>query len=187
MKAFRLAAPALALAAILSSVFLALGLATASRTSEDAVRSSPDDHEPVSATSPDRAPRDVPKGRTLSASMPAKDAGGEPIPGLPRYPESVRVAYSEDRTAGLDVIRARFLTERRPGAVRDFYDGVFRSGGWRVANVEYAGGEWFLVAVHGGREAGVEVSPHGGGSVVGIEVSRPRAQEEAASAGGSKR
>jgi hypothetical protein len=187
LQALRLAAPALALAAVLSSVFLALGFVSAARTVGEAPRPSPNDHEPLARTSQDFVPRDARRGKALPVSMPAEDVDGEPIPGLPRYPGSVRAAYSEEQAGDLSFVRARFLTERPPGAVRDFYDGVFRSGGWRVANVDYAGGEWIFVALHGGREAGVGVSSRGEVSVVNVEVSRPLAQEDEASAGGSKR
>ena len=188
MQALRLAAPALALAAILSSIFLFLGFSTGARTIGEGPYLSPYD-EPLTGTLSDPAPRDAPEGKALSASMPAKDVRGEPIPVLPRYPGSVRVAYSDSRAEGLVVVRARYLSEKPPGAVRDYYDGVFRSGGWRLANVEYSDGAWFFLGVRGEREAGVEVSPRGGGSTVGVEFSRPPAgdQEDRASAAGSKR
>lgn len=187
MQALRLAAPALAFAVLLSAILLALGLTTAARTANDALRPTPNDYEPAAGLSPEGAPREVPEKKTLSASTPAEDVAGKPIPGLPRHPGSVRVAYAEGRADGLSVVRAGYAAEKPPAAVRDFYAGFFRSEGWGVANVEYVGGEWYFLAVRGGREAVVEVSPRGGGSLVRIEASRPVAQEEGASAGGSKR
>lgn len=185
MQALRLAAPALALATVLSSVFLALGFATASRTAHDAPGRSSGDSEPADGALVDRPRTDG--GRTLSATAPAEDVRGEAIPGLPRCPGSVRVAYSETAADGLSVVRARYLAEEAPGAVRDFYAGVFGPGDWEMANVEYAGGEWYLLATRGAREAVVEVSSRGGESLVKLEVSRPLVQEDGASAGGSKR
>lgn len=187
MQALRLAAPALALATVLSSVFLALGFATASRTADDASGRSSGDFESADGPLAERSPSPADGGRTLSATVPAGDVRGEAIPGLPRCPGSVRVAYSETATDGLSVVRARYLAEPPPGAVRDFYAGVFGPGDWEMANVEYAGGEWYLLATRGAREAVVEVSSRGGDSLVKLEVSRPLVQEGGASAGGSKR
>lgn len=41
-----------------------------------------------------------PEDDTLSASIPARDARGEPVPGFPRPPGSVRTGYSERRPKG---------------------------------------------------------------------------------------
>ncbi len=174
MRASRPTVPALALAAVLSCLLFAL--ATAGGPGED--------RRPLSAAQPD-----APEKKTLSAAIPARDARGEPIPRLPRYPGSVRVDYSEHGRDGLAVVRAAYLAEERPDAVRGFYRGVFRSRGWQVANVEYSGGSWHFLVLHGVREAGVEVLPRDGGSEVRVELSRPAgvAQESRASAGGSKR
>jgi hypothetical protein len=128
-------------------------------------------------------------GKILSSSIPARDARGEPVPGLPRHPGSVRVAYSEKEVDGLSLVRAAYLTTERPDVVRGFYRGVFRTGGWQVANVDYSGDGWHFLVVRGDREAWVEVLPHDGGSEVKIELSGPAgdAQESGASVGGSKR
>ncbi len=187
MQALRLVAPALVLATVLSSIFLALGFATAARTTGDATLPSSVAFGPPTGALPDRTASEAPEGKTLSATAPAQDVRGEAIPGLPRCPGSVRVAYSETAADGLSVVRARFLAKPPPGAVRDFYAGVFGPGNWEMANVEYTGGEWYLLATRGAREAVVEVSSRGGGSLVKLEVSRPLGQEDGASAGGSKR
>ena len=180
MQALRLAAPALALAVVLSSAFLALGFASGVRTTGDAIHHSPNDSGPPAGTASTAG--------TFADRPPAEDVRGKPISGLPRQPGSVRVAYSEERADGLSVVRASYLTEGSPGAVRDFYAGVFESGRWETANVEYAGGEWYLLATSGTREAVVEAAARGGRSVARVEVSRPLDQEEdGASAGGSKR
>lgn len=130
------------------------------------------------------------QGETLSASIPARDARGEPIPSLPRYPGSVRTAYSEDEADGLALVRAEYLTGEKPGAVNGFWRDAFRSGSWQVANVEYSDGAWDFVVLRGEREAEVGVLPRDGGSEVRVEVSVPAggvAQEGRPSAGGSKR
>lgn len=129
------------------------------------------------------------EGETLSASIPAEDARGEALPGLPRPPGSVRTGYSREEADGLALVRAAYLAREGPDAVRGFYRGVFREGGWQVANVEYAGDVWHFLVLRGDLEAGVEVAPRDGGSKVEIELSGPAGgvQEPSASAGGSKR
>ena len=132
---------------------------------------------------------EAPEGETLSASIPAEDARGEALPGLPRPPGSVRTGYSREEAGGLALVRAAYLAREGPDAVRGFYRGVFREGGWQVANVEYAGDVWHFLVLRGELEAGVEVAPRDGGSKVEIELSGPAGgvQEPSASAGGSKR
>jgi hypothetical protein len=132
---------------------------------------------------------EAPEGETLSASIPVEDARGEALPGLPRPPGSVRTGYSREKANGLALVRAAYLAKEGPDAVRGFYRGVFREGGWQMANVEYAGDVWHFLVLRGDLEAGVEVAPRDGGSKVEIELSGPAggAQELWVSAGGSKR
>ncbi len=144
---------------------------------------------PQGATPQGENAGEAPEGETLSASIPAEDARGEALPGLPRPPGSVRTGYSREEADGLALVRAAYLAREGPDAVRGFYRGVFREGGWQVANVEYSGDVWHFLVLRGDLEAGVEVAPRDGGSKVEIELSGPAggAQEPSASAGGSKR
>lgn len=129
------------------------------------------------------------EGKILSASIPARDARGEPVPGLPRPPGSVRTGYSKRASDGLVLVRTKYLTRERADAVRGFYRGVFGAEGWQVANVEYSGDGWHFLVLRGDLEAEVEVLPRDGGSEVKVELSGPAGgpQESWASAGGSKR
>jgi hypothetical protein len=129
------------------------------------------------------------EGETLSASIPAEDARGEALLGLPRPPGTVRTGYSREEADGLALVHVAYLTRKGPDALRGFYRGVFREGGWQVANVEYSGDVWHLLVLRGDLEAGVEVAPRDRGSKVEIELSgiAGGAQELSASAGGSKR
>ena len=184
MRPFRPTAGVLTTALVLLSLFLAAGCTTPTRAAHEGPASG---HGRPAETSP-RAERAgvKPEGETLSASIPAEDARGEPVPGLPRQPGSVRVGYSERDAGGLMLVRAAYLTREGPDAVRRFYRGVFREEEWQVANVEYSGDGWRFLVLRGVREAGVEVLPRGGGSEVKVELSGP-AQGFGASAGGSKR
>jgi hypothetical protein len=180
LQALRLVVPALVLAVALSCLFLLLGFTTANRAAEETLHASRGDHRPVAANSP--SPRGGPQGKVLSTSARANEVQGKPISGLPPHPGSVCVSYAEDTEEGLATVRAEYVTEGGPEGVRGFYRDVFRSGGWKVANVEYSGGDWYFLVARGGREASVEVSPTREGSRVVVE-----SQEGGASAGGSKR
>ena len=130
-----------------------------------------------------------PAGETLAATMPERDVRGEPIPWLPRPPDSVRVGYSEKQAGGMVEVRASYLTTQKADAVLGFYRGVFAAEGWQVANVEYAGGGWHLLVLRDELEAEVKVLSREGGSEAGVELSGPTgvAQGTWASTGGSKR
>jgi hypothetical protein len=149
----------------------------------------PQEAIPQEATPQEENAGEAPEGETLSSSIPAEDALGAALPGLPRPPGSARTGYSREESDGLAMVRAAYLAREGPDAVRGFYRGVFREGGWQVANVEYAGDVWHILVLRGDLEAGVEVAPRDGGSKVEIELSGPAggAQEPSASADGSKR
>ncbi len=189
MRPFRARPAVLALAAVLASLLLSGCLPTG--------QAAPDVPAPrlegqrLSGTSPEGGTgAEGAKGGTLSASIPARDARGEPVPGLPRPPGSVRTGYSEREAGGLVLVSAAYLTGERPDAVRGFYRGVFGAEGWQVANVEYSGDGWHFLVLRGDMEAKVKVLPRDGGSEVEIDLSGAGsggAQDSPASAGGSKR
>ncbi len=189
MRPFRTRPGVPALAVILASFSLTFGCAPPGPSAQDATTPRMEGQRLAGATPQEKTTAEGSEGKTLSASIPAQDARGEPVPGLPRPPGSVRVGYSEREADGLMLVRTSYLTRERADAVRGSYRGVFREWGWQVANVEYSGDGWHFLILRGNREAGVEVLPRDGGSEVRIELSGPAgdAQESGASAGGSKR
>jgi hypothetical protein len=107
--------------------------------------------------------------------LPADDAAGSEIQGLPRYPGSVRVDYERGQRGGLEMVHARYLTRDSLDAVRGYYRGVFRAEGWEVANAEFYEDEWTFLTIHGEREAYVEIEAHARGVTgVDIELSEPK-------------
>ena len=112
--------------------------------------------------------------------VPSEDAPGREIPGLPRYPGSVRVEYERGQRGSLEMVRARYLTRDGLDAVRGYYRGVFRAEAWEVANAEFYEDEWTFLAVHGEREADIEIEAHQGGvTEVDIELSEPLPEDVA--------
>jgi hypothetical protein len=113
--------------------------------------------------------------------IPSEDVAGGEISGLPRYPGSVRVEYERGRRGGLEIVRTRYLTRDGLDAVRGYYRGVFRAQGWEVANVEFYEDEWTFLAIHGEREADVEIEAHEGDVTdMDIELSEPLPERETA-------
>ncbi len=190
MRPFRARPVVPALAVVLASTFLS-GCISAGQATQDASPPRLEGQRLAGTTPEGEATREGSEGKILSASIPARDARGEPVPGLPRPPGSVRAGYSEGEADGLVLVRASYLTRERADAVRGFYRGVFGAEGWQVANVEYAGDGWHFLVLRGELEAQVKVLPRDGGSEVEVELSGPGggpgAQDPSASAGGSKR
>lgn len=129
--------------------------------------------EAPTAPSPQQAAPQRGADPSTGTALPEKDVPGRDPHGLPRFPDSVRVAYEREEHEKLKMVRVRFLSREEPNAVRAFYRGVFASERWRVANVESARGGWVFLAVSGEREAVVAIEPEGRGSEIGIELTEP--------------
>lgn len=104
---------------------------------------------------------------------PPEDVPGEEVPGLPRYPDSVRVGYERGDRGDLVVVRARYLSTEELDAVRGFYRGVFRSEGWTEADASFSAGEWTFHVTDDEREATVRISDLGPSVETVIELSEP--------------
>lgn len=96
------------------------------------------------------------------ATLPESDVDGKDVVALPRYPESVRVSYSENSVGnGETLTKVGYETVARRDEVKDFYRGVFRSGEWTVEDLEFSNGEWSFLVVDDERQAYVEIEPEG--------------------------
>ena len=125
--------------------------------------------------------RTTPSDTKPEISLPADDVPGKDISDLPRYPGSVRVEYERKVQDPLVFTRIRYLSRARLDVIRGFYRGVFRAEGWKVANVEFSGGEWTFLVVRGEREAEVRIEPHSRGVTrVDIELSVPLPEKKPA-------
>ena len=115
-----------------------------------------------------------PPPTTVAAPLPpAEDVPGEDVPGLPRYPGSVRVGYERGERDGLAVIRAKYLTTEGLDAVRGFYRGVFQSEEWEEADASFSEDGWTFHVTNGEREATVRISDLGPNVEASIELSHP--------------
>jgi hypothetical protein len=119
-----------------------------------------------------------PPPTTVAAPLPpAEDVPGEDVPGLPRYPDSVRVGYERGERDGLAVIRARYLTTEGLDAVRGFYRGVFQSEEWKEADASFSEDGWTFHVTNGEREATIRISDLGPSVETSIELSHPLPEE----------
>lgn len=112
-----------------------------------------------------------------ATEMPAEDVLGKDIPGMPRYPGSVRIAYASDDFGKLIVTEVEYLTPARLDAVREFYRDVFRAEGWSIADVGFTRGVWTFFVTQGEREVFVELLPTGNLVEVDFELSEPDPNE----------
>jgi hypothetical protein len=117
--------------------------------------------------------RPSPRNAKPAVPLPLEDVPGKDESDLPRYPDSVRVDYERKKMGGLVLTRVRYLSHEKLDAVRGFYRGVFRTGGWKVANVEFSEGEWTFLVVKGEREADIEIRFHDTGAETTMQLSVP--------------
>ncbi|MDQ3791199.1 MAG: hypothetical protein M3341_00860 [Actinomycetota bacterium] len=82
--------------------------------------------------------------------VPSEDVPGSEIPGLPRYPGSVRIEYERGQWGGLEMVCTRYLTSDGLDAAHGYYRGVFRAEAWEVANAEFYEDEWMFLPLLGG-------------------------------------
>ena len=115
-----------------------------------------------------------PRDAKAVVPLPSEDVPGKDVSDLPRYPDSVRVEYERKVMDALVLTRTRYLSHEKLDAVRGFYRGVFRSGGWKVANVDFSDGEWTFLVVKGEREADIEIRFHDAGAETTMQVSVPQ-------------
>lgn len=189
MRPFRPRPGISALVVVVASFSLSFGCVPPGPSAQDDTAPRLEGQRLAGATPQEETTGEASEGETLSASIPARDVRGEPVPGLPRPPGSVRVGYSEAEADGLVLVRTSYLSRAKADAVLGFYRGAFDAEGWQVANVEYSGDGWHFLVLRRGLEAEVEVLRRDGRSQVKIDLSGPagRAQESWASTGGSKR
>jgi len=108
-----------------------------------------------------------------SPRLPARDVSGADIPGLPRYPGSVRVAYVREPQGELVWTEVEYLTEARLERVREFYRDAFRTKGWAVGDVGFSQGAWVYFVMDGEREVILELQPRGRLVEVDMEMTEP--------------
>ncbi|HEX2177092.1 MAG TPA: hypothetical protein VHG70_14395 [Nocardioidaceae bacterium] len=107
--------------------------------------------------------------------MPRADAPGQDIPGLPRYPGSVRVDFDRQGVAGLVVTDVDYLAAAPMPSVQRFYRDSFAPRGWEVLDVSFERAEWAFLLRRGSTEATLEVARRGPLVEVDIEQSHPSA------------
>ncbi len=109
--------------------------------------------------------------------LPRVDSPGSDIPGLPRYPGSVRVDFDRQGASGLLVTDVDYLTAASITRVQRFYRERFASRSWEVLDIGFVRGEWSFLLRRGDTEVTVEVARRGPLVEVDIEQSRPSAPQ----------
>jgi hypothetical protein len=113
-----------------------------------------------------------------NTSLPGEDVDGSDVPGLSRYPGSVRIEYLREKQGEVIWTEVEYLTEAELSEVREFYRDAFRTEDWSVNDVGYAQNAWTFFVVKGEREVFVEIKPRGGIVEVDIEQTEPEIETE---------
>ncbi len=118
----------------------------------------------------------------LASPLPSEDVPGADIPGLPRYPNSVRVEYEREEVDDLLETRVGYgAATSGLDSIREFYRDTFREEDWSVENAEFSEGTWTFFITQDEREALVEfetrAGSRGGLFDIRIELSEPLPDE----------
>ena len=105
--------------------------------------------------------------------VPPEDVSGVELPGLPRYPGSVRIEYRREDVGDLIVTEAEYLIVEDVEPVREFYRDVFRRNDWSVGDLGFSRGEWVFFVINEEREALIEIEERGKVVEIELELSEP--------------
>ncbi len=114
-----------------------------------------------------------PQASDTRQTLPSSDAPGRDMPGIERYPDSVRVKYESYDLGEAEVIEAEYLTEDSMEEASTFYSELIQEQGWRTAGSDVSLGEemGLLVIKDEGdeqRRIFIEIEPRG--DLVSIEL-----------------
>ncbi|CAN5573354.1 MAG: hypothetical protein M3494_04630 [Actinomycetota bacterium] len=111
------------------------------------------------------------------STMLREDEPGEDIPGMPRYPGSIRAEYERERIEDFVATDVEYVTTDDPATVQEFYREVFRAEGWVEADIGVVFGEVFFFVTKGEREVVVEIEERPDFTEIEIEETKPLADE----------
>jgi hypothetical protein len=122
------------------------------------------------------------ESQVVATPAPSEDVPGEDIPGLPRYPGSVRDEYEREEADDLIITKVGYVAAVSSlDTIREFYRDTFREEDWSVANAEFSEGRWSFLVTQDEREAlvefGTRTGSHGGLIETRIELSEPPPEE----------
>ena len=122
---------------------------------------------------------------TAELDMPQEDVPGAELPGLPRYPGSVRTEYRREKVGDLIVTEAEYLIGGDADPVREFYRNVFRRNAWSVGDLGFSRGEWVFFVIRKEREALIEIEKREKVVEIELELSEPSPSPTEQKPGGS--
>lgn len=99
-------------------------------------------------------------------TLPQSDAPGRDMPGVERYPQSVRVKYERYDLGAAEVIEVGYLTDSGIEDVSTFYEDMGQDGNWRTVGFAASQGDELGMLIARGegedrREVLIEVEPRG--------------------------
>jgi hypothetical protein len=121
----------------------------------------------------ERSPRAVPTLTPSPVLLPDEDVPGRDVPGLPRYPGSVRTAHGRGADGELIRVAASYLVRAGRNEVRAFYVDAFHAEGWEIVDLGFSSGTWTFVLERPPRQATVEITSRGDLIEIRLEATRP--------------
>lgn len=111
--------------------------------------------------------------QAAEVDAPSEDVPGAELPGLPRYPGSVRTEYRREDIGDFIVTEAEYLVAGDSEPAREFYRDVFRRENWSVGDFGFSRGEWVFFVIREEREALIEIEERGKVVEIELELSEP--------------
>jgi hypothetical protein len=108
------------------------------------------------------------------AVLPAADAAGEDLLGLPRFPGSVRTAFHREVQGGALVTDVEYVADAELDDVRGFYRVTFRQYGWEVIELDFSLTQWVFLVSMGQDVALVAFEAQAATVTIEIELEQPQ-------------
>lgn len=106
-------------------------------------------------------------------ALPRSDTPGRDMPGVERYPESVRVKYERYDLGESKVVEVGYLTDSGLGEVGAFYEGMSRGQDWHIEGSDAGPGDELGILMtrneaEDKRQVLIEIEPQG--DLVSVEL-----------------
>lgn len=134
----------------------------------------------ATATATSEPPAIEPTATATPVELPQGDVPGEDIPDVPRYPDSVRVAYGADSTGTEIRISVEYVTLDALEPVHEHVRNIVNTFGWHVAGEDFTAATLRFVLEREGEHVEMSLSQSAGLTLISIDYSRvePVVEEE---------
>lgn len=125
---------------------------------------------------PEAVPYTEPTPTATMPSLPSADVPGNDLDHLPRYPESVRVAYSTTSTTEASRVQVTYVTLDPLEPANEHVRNIVSTFGWSVASEEFLEHQQSFLLTRDGEEAHIRLNREDGVTTMGIDYTRREPQ-----------